>query len=304
MRVLITGATGFVGSALAEHLRSEGHVATGLSRGADRARRDARALSEVWSWDPMSGPPPEPALAEADAVVNLAGESVFGLWTDEKKRRIYDSRITTTRHLVDGIRRAPKRPSVLVSSSAMGYYGDRGDEQLVESAPPGEGFLADLCRDWESEADRARALGVRVVRLRSGLVLHGSGGPLEPMSRAFRLCLGGRLGSGNQFWSWIHREDLLRLITHALEHPVSGALNATSPGPVRNADFTRTLAGVLGRPAILPVPRPVLGLMGGFSTELLSSRRVLPEATTASGFAFRHPALEGALRDALGLRAG
>lgn len=299
MRVLITGATGFIGGALAEALGSAGHVVTGLSRSADRARRDGRVLSEVWSWNPMEGPPPEPALAEADAVVNLAGESVFGLWTPAKKRRIYDSRITTTRHLVDGIRRAAKRPSVLVSASAVGYYGDAGEEPLDETHPPGTEFISDVCRDWEAEADHARALGVRVVRLRVAPVLHRDGGMLEVMSRVFRLGLGGRLGGGEQWWTWIHLEDLLRLIQNALEQPASGVLNAVAPEPVRQAAFTRALAGALGRPAFFHVPAPIVRLAGGFSTEILSSRRVVPSAALARGFTFRHPSIEGAMQDAV-----
>lgn len=302
MNVLITGATGFVGRALAERLRMAGHVPTGLSRSADRARRQVAALSVVWSWDPAKGPPPAQALAEADAVVNLAGEPVFGLWTAAKRNRIHDSRIRTTRHLVDGMRRAPSRDRVLVSASAIGYYGDRGDTVLCEDAAPGEGFLPQVCRDWEAEAERATAPHTRVVRLRIGLVLDRSGGMLETMTRVFSLGLGARFASGRQFWAWIQLQDLLSLIVHTLEHDVAGALNATAPEPVRQAVFTETLAGILGRPAVLVAPAFALKTLGELSTELLASRRVVPEATRASGFAFTEPSLDGALRRALGRR--
>jgi len=299
MNVLITGATGFIGSALAARLSRMGHTPTGLSRSADRGRRDVRALSEVWSWDPMKGPPPEPALREADAIVNLAGESVFGLWTPAKKERIYESRIRTTRHLVDGLRHAPSRPRVLVSSSAIGYYGDRGDEPLDETSARGTGFMSDVCRDWEEAAARGAGFGARVVTIRTGLALGTGGGALGAMLKIFRLGLGGRLGSGHQFWPWISLDDLVSLYVHAIETPVEGPLNGTAPEPARNATFTRELAAALGRPAFLHVPGWALSVLGEFSSELLTSHRVLPVRTRETGFTFAHETLASALAHAL-----
>ncbi len=296
--VLVSGATGLIGGRLLPELgRRFGSVRI-LSRspggGADGVERIV--------WD-GSDPGPE-ALAGVNAVVHLAGEPVFGgAPTAARQRRIRSSRIDSTRAIVDRIAEqdADARPACLVCASAVGFYGDRGEEWLDEDARPGDGFLAEVCRDWEAEALRAEALGVRVVRLRIGVVLARDGGALSLMQLPFRLGVGGRLGDGRQFFPWIHVEDMVRVILFALDEPVSGALNAVAPEAARNSELTRALGRVLRRPTLLPVPGFALRLaLGVFSGELLGSRRVRPARLEAAGFEWRHPGLEAALAVELG----
>lgn len=299
MRVLVSGGTGFIGAALCARLAAAGHDLVVLSRDPLTARRRLPGAAIAHAWDAMAGPPPEAALDGVDAVVHMAGISVVGRWNAARRQRIRDSRVLGTRHLVAALQRRP--PRVLISGSAIGYYGDRGDETLAESAAPGDDFLARVCREWEHEALQAESAGIRVMLLRTGIVLHPAGGALRSMLLPAKLGLGGPLGSGRQWWSWIHLADQLRLIEWALETSIPGAFNASSPAPVRQADFARTLGAVLRRPAILPTPAFALRLvLGGFSTELLSSKRVVPAATLAAGFDFEFPELGGALRDLLG----
>lgn len=299
MNILITGATGFIGSHLSEHLNNEGHRVTALSRDPDGARRQVPALAGAFAWSPLSERPPAEALRDVEAIVHLAGEPVDGRWTDDKKEAIRDSRVIGTRNLVTAIAEAEKRPEVLVSGSAIGYYGDRGDETLTEDADPGDDFLASVCREWEREAHAARELGLRVHTIRTGIVLGPDGGALEQMLLPAKLGLSGPLGSGRQWWSWIHIEDEVGILAHALTNlSESGALNGTAPGPVRQKEFAKALGRVLHRPAFLPAPAFALELvLGGFAVELLSSKRVLPEAARAAGYHFRHPDLEPALRE-------
>ncbi|MDE2885473.1 MAG: TIGR01777 family oxidoreductase, partial [Chloroflexota bacterium] len=235
-------------------------------------------------------------------VVNLMGESVVGRWTSRKRRAIMESRETATRNLVQGMRDAANAgavPQVLVSASAVGYYGDRGDEELTEDASSGEGFLTDVCVRWEAAADQASAAGARVVLLRTGLVAGRGGGFLAPLSRLTRWGLAGPAGSGRQWWPWVHLDDVVGLILHALDNDsVRGPLNVCAPAPVRQRDLARELGRVLRRPALVPTPGFGLRLvLGGFAAELLNSRRTLPAAALASGYAFRHPDLAAALRD-------
>jgi uncharacterized protein (TIGR01777 family) len=276
MDVTLTGAGGFIGQRLAEKLRSEGHRVNPLS-----TRRDIAAA------------PP------CDAVVHLAGEPVAQRWTEAARQRIRESRIDGTRRLVDALARLDRRPSVLVSASAVGYYGSRGDEVLDETAPPGQGFLADVCVEWEREAQKAEAHGIRVVRLRIGVVLDRSGGALRKMLPAFKTGTGGRLGSGRHWMAWIHLSDLVRLISFALsEARLSGAVNAVAPNPVRNAEFTRQLCAALYRPAVVPVPPFALKLLfGEMASVLLDSQRAVPQAAQAVGFRFEYPELGGAFRE-------
>lgn len=300
MNVLITGATGFIGSQLVQRLQTAGHRPSVLTRDPERARAKLPGIAAAHPWSPLEGPPPAEALRNVDAVVHLAGEPVNGRWTEAKKRAIRDSRVVGTRNLVAAIGAAETPPSVLVSGSAIGFYGDRGDERLTEESAPGDDFLADTCKAWEAEADRAREHGVRVRKLRTGIVLEPGGGALDQMLLPARLGLSGPLGSGRQWWSWVHMDDEIGLIEHALTVEGSGPLNATAPEPVRQKEFAKTLGRVLGRPAFLPAPAFALKVvLGGFAVELLSSKRVLPEATQASGYRFRHPELEEALRDLL-----
>lgn len=305
MRILLTGATGFLGVPLCRALQQDGHELTVLSRDPEVARARSPALRTVHAWDATRPPPPEVFRGVA-AVVHLAGEPVAGRWTAAKRRRIRDSRVDSTRALVEGLatRPAGERPRVLISASAVGYYGDRGETPLDEEAPAGAGFLAEVCRAWEDEAARAEALGLRVVCLRFGLVLGPGGGALGRMLPLFRLGLGGPLGSGRQWWSWVQREDALGLIRFALEREaLRGPVNVVSPEPVRQRAFARALGRALRRPALLPTPAWALRLaLGGFARELLASLRVQPRQALAAGYAFRYPELEAALAACLSER--
>jgi uncharacterized protein (TIGR01777 family) len=274
MIVAITGASGFIGTRLSERL------------GRDQVRAISRRRGNV-----------RESVEGADAVVNLAGEPVSQRWSDDAKRRIRESRISTTQGVVEAIAAAKKQPGVLVSASAIGYYGSRGDEVLTERSAPGSGFVSDMCIDWEREAEAAAKLGVRVVRLRIGIVLGAGGGMLKPVLPPFKAGVGGRLGSGSQWMSWIHLDDLVEMIVYALERGnVSGAMNGVSPEPVRNSDFTRALARAVHRPAVFPVPAFALKMLFGEMSDLmLASQRILPEAAGNAGFRFRHPDLSEAL---------
>ena len=295
--IAISGASGLVGSSLAAFLRTGGH------RVLELVRREPRAPHEV-RWDPAGGTIDTAALEGIDALVHLAGESIFGLrWTAEKKRKIADSRVLGSRTIVEGLSRMERPPGVLVAASAIGWYGDRGDEELPETAALGEGFLAETCAAWEAEIDRVRP-EVRPVKMRLGVVLDAGGGALQKMLPAFSLGLGGRLGSGRQWFPWIALDDVVGAMHLAMHRPsMRGAVNLVAPGVVRNVDFTRSLGRALRRPALVPVPRPAVRLaLGREQAEemLLSSVRVVPRVLEAEGYAFRYPAVDAALGHALG----
>ena len=300
--MLITGVTGYIGSALARSLTAAGHDVVGLSRYPFKAKTAVPELAAAHGWSPTEAEPPEEAWAGVDGVVNLVGEPIAGRWTDAKKRAIYDTRIQATRNLVDGVSQLAQRPAVLVNASAVGYYGDRGEAELVESESPGDGFLPGLVKDWEAAAASAEPLGLRVVRLRVGFLV-GRGAPfLRLQLPLFRLGLGGPLGSGKQWWPWVHLDDVVGLYRRALEDDgMSGAVNATAPAPVRQRDFAKAVGRVLGRPALLPAPGLAIRLvLGEFAAEVLDSRRVLSRAAAEAGHTFAYTELEPALRDALG----
>ena len=295
MRIAITGASGFIGRRLVQQL--SGHSLIVFSRAATLKLPPGAAVSV---WDPMSGPPRAEALQGADAVIHLAGEPVAQRWTAAAKQRIHDSRVTGTRHLVQALARMDNPPAALICASAIGYYGSRGDEVLSEASPPGAGFLPNVCVAWEREADTALPLGMRVAKIRIGIVLDPLGGALASMLPPFRAGVGGPLGPGRQWMSWIHLDDLVRLIIHTVEQPLSGPINAVAPGPVRNSEFTRALGRALHRPAFLPLPGFALKVLFGEMAEvLLGSQRVIPFAAEASGFRFAYPQLDAALRDLL-----
>jgi uncharacterized protein (TIGR01777 family) len=295
MRTLITGGSGFIGSALCRSLIGSGEDVIVLTRDAQRAHR--RLPEQVVLVERLGD------AGDVDAVVNLAGENLAaGRWTAARKQAIRDSRIGTTRDLVAWIAARQHKPSVLVSGSAIGWYGARGDEELGEEAQPGDDFAARLCRDWEAEAERAQALGVRVCRIRTGVVLDADGGALAKMLPPFRLGLGGRLGDGRQWMSWIARSDIVGLIRWLTKTgSTQGVYNATAPGPVTNADFARVLGAALHRPALLPAPAFALRLMlGEMADLLLTGQRVLPQRAQAQGFRFRYSELSGALSAIVG----
>lgn len=294
MQYVLTGATGFIGRALRRRLTAEGDQWRLLTR------RPSGAADEI-AWNPLSEAAPREALEGADVVVHLAGESVAQRWSGEVKRRIRDSRVLGTRNLVAGLAELERRPKALVCASATGYYGDRGDEELVETSGPGTGFLAEACVEWEREAHAAEWLGMRVVRVRTGVALGQGGGALAKMLPPFKMGAGGRLGDGRQWMSWIHLDDLVSLFLWASRtDAVSGAVNGTAPNPVRNDEFTRVLAATLHRPALFPVPGLALrALYGEMAEILLDSQRVLPDVALEGGFEFRYPSLGGALAQLL-----
>jgi uncharacterized protein (TIGR01777 family) len=297
VRIAITGASGLIGRRLLKDLAAAGHSLHVLSRHAGTNLPPGVRLSV---WDSTRGEPPADALRDVDAVVHLAGEPVAQRWTAHARQVIRESRVTGTRNLVEALARLPRKPEVLVCASAVGYYGDRGDEILNESSSPGPDYLARLCVDWEKEAQAAEASGIRVVRVRTGLVLDARGGALPRMLPPFRLGLGGKLGSGRHWMSWVHLEDLAALFQFALANPISGPVNGVAPNPVVNAGFTRALAAAVHRPAIFPVPAFALRLLFGEMSEiLLASQRALPQAAERAGFRFRYPELAPALADVL-----
>jgi hypothetical protein len=299
MKALVTGATGFVGPRLLRLLDRP----VALSRDPDRARaKIGHLVDRIIRWDPMQGPPSPDSFDGIDAVYHLAGESVAeGRWTAAQKARIRDSRVVGTRNLVQGIAQSTNKPSVLVSASAVGFYGDRGDEELTEASPPGDDFLAQVCIDWEREAVAAERHGVRVVLARTGIVLGAGGGALEKMLLPFKLGAGGPLGSGRQWMPWIHVADLARLYVHAADtRAIDGAMNAVAPNPVRNSEFTKALGRQVHRPAFMPAPYLGLRLVfGEFAKVLFASQRVIPQVAVDTGFVFQYPEIAAALREIL-----
>jgi uncharacterized protein len=298
MKVLLTGATGFIGSRLAEVLAQKGHTVTGLSRNPETAKGKASAVSRFFAWDGKSAPPAE-AITGADAVVNLIGETVNGRWTEAKRRRIIDSRVNATRALVQAMS-GEGRPKILINGGAVGYYGDRGDEILNEGSGKGGGFLAEVVEAWENEAFKATEAGVRVASLRTGIVLGPKGGALKPLKLVFNFGIGGPVGSGKQWWPWIHRDDVASAIEFLLTNDVSGVVNLTAPNPARQKDFAKAMGRVMGRPSLAPAPSLAIRLLlDGFADELLFSKRVVPARLQDHGFEFGYPELEPALRQIL-----
>lgn len=299
MSILVSGTGGFIGSALFDFLKSQGENVTRLVRGATPAPRD------IW-WDPRVGSISPERMAGIDAVVHLAGASISSRrWTPTWKSEIRDTRIHTTRFLAEACAAMSHQPRVFVCASAVGFYGDRGDERLTEKSAAGKGFLADVCREWEQAAQPAREAGIRVVHLRLGMVLGTGGGALAKMLPAFRWGLGGRLGTGRQFMSWISIDDVVAAIHHVLYNDdIHGPVNIVSPNPVTNAEFTRALAEILRRPAVMGLPAPLLRiLLGELADELLlSSTQALPAVLSDAGFTFQHADLRTALRQSIDRR--
>ncbi len=301
MKVLVTGASGFIGSALCDSLLVRGDRVAGLSRDPQRAR--GTNPNVVWHpWEPTLERPPAAAFEGVDAVVNLLGESIDQRWTDESKRRILESRRTGTRNLLGTIAGLELKPRVFVSQSAIGFYGDRGDAIVDEEAAPGEGFDAEVVREWEAAAREAEALGLRLAIVRTGHVLDPSGGFLAKLLTPFRLGLGGPLAGGDQYVSWVHIEDEIGILLWALDdEKASGTINSTAPNPVTNRELSKALGRALGRPAVMPVPGLALDLIFGseFGHVLRGGQRVVPRRATDLGYAFRFTDIDGALADLL-----
>ncbi len=298
MGILITGGTGFVGQELIKRFPD----VTATSRNRGRALEKLKN-AEVIEWDPLTQPIPLKNGGKFDAVINLMGESIAeGRWNAKKKKRIRESRVQGTRNLVDGILNSGHLPNVFISASAIGFYGDSGEDVVDESHPPGEGYLTDVCTEWEAEALKLQAHGVRVVCLRIGIVLGGKGGALEKMLPIFRMGLGGKLGSGQQWMAWIHVDDLVSMIEWAIKNEsVSGPINGTAPNPVRNKTFTKALASAVRRPAFLPAPKFGLRLaLGEFADSLFFSQNVVPEVALQNGFQFKFPEIRNAIEDVVG----
>jgi uncharacterized protein (TIGR01777 family) len=300
-KILIAGASGLIGTALAAACLRDGHAVAALVRDPNRAAGRLPGVA-LHAWDGTRGQPPAAAFEGVDVVVNLVGEPIAGRrWSDAQKQRLRESRILATRSLVDGLRDLGKRPGALVQASGTGFYGDRGEEILTESSSTGAGFLAEIARDWEAEAEKAASLGMRVVILRHGLVLSRAGGFLGKLMLPFRLGMGGHVGTGKQWLPWIHVDDEVALIRHAIASgTVSGILNAVAPEPVTNAEFAKALGHALNRPVILAAPAFALRLaLGGemASDLLLASQRAMPVRTLESGFKYKHPLLGPALKD-------
>jgi uncharacterized protein (TIGR01777 family) len=300
MKVAVTGATGLIGTRLVGALRDRGDSVLALSRNPGRARE--RLGVEAAGPDPATGAAPVEVLSGIDALVNLAGEPIAQRWSAEAKQRIRASRSARTEKLVAALAEANPRPRVLVSASAAGFYGDRGADELDESSPPGDDFLASVCVDWERAADAAADLGIRVVKLRTGVVLDRSGGALKKMLPPFRAGVGGPVAGGHQYMPWVALDDVAGMYAAALHDEAwSGAVNACAPGPVTNAEFSNALGRALKRPAVLPVPGLALRLVyGEMATVVTASQRMVPRRARELGYEFTHPELDGALKAALG----
>jgi uncharacterized protein (TIGR01777 family) len=302
MKVAITGATGFIGTRLVEKLKNQGETLLILTRNPDRARRffpnSTYPNLAIVSYQPIESGPWQNALSGCDAVVNLAGEPIAERWTNFHKQAILTSRQLGTQKIVEAISKADPKPKVLINSSAIGYYGSSETASFDENSPPGKDFLAEVCQKWEAEAQKVQDLGVRLVILRTGIVL-GNGGALAKMIPPFKMFAGGPLGNGRQWFSWIHREDMVNLIIEALKrNNMAGIFNATAPNPVRMNEFCQTLGEVMKRPSWLPVPDFALEILLGESAKVvLEGQQVIPKATQASGFQYQYPQLKPALEN-------
>ncbi|HWR15200.1 MAG TPA: TIGR01777 family oxidoreductase [Terriglobales bacterium] len=295
MRIVVTGASGLIGSALVQSLEADGHEVIHLVRRAPANDRERR-------WDPNGQPDPE-MVEGSDAVVHLAAETISGWWTEKKKSRILNSRVRGTETIAAAIARAEKKPRVFLSASGAGYYGNRKDEVLTEQSTPGSGFLADLAKQWEAATKPASSAGVRVVLMRISVVLSKNGGALPQMLPSFKMGLGGKIGNGKQYWPWITIDDVVRAIRFAMENEsLNGPVNLCSPQQTTNKAFTKALGRVLGKPTFFPLPSVAVTLMLGEMGQeaLLSSGRVEPAKLKAAGFQFQHPEIEQALRSVLG----
>jgi len=302
MKILITGGTGFVGTQLTFRLIQDGNEVTILTRSGKHPEQTAPGISYLHG-DPTRKGPWQEAVKEHDAVINLAGALIFSRWTGDRKKAIRESRVNTTRNIVEGIPSHPEKKIILLSASAVGYYGFCGDEELTEASPPGNDFLARLTIEWEGEALKAAAKGARVLTTRFGIVLGEKGGALSQMIPLFRRYIGGPIGSGKQWFSWIHITDLAEVFAFLLKHPeVSGPVNVCSPHPVRNRDLAKALGSALHKPSFIPAPGFMVKLvLGEFGSVILKGQRVIPKKLVDNGFVFQYADIHQALRSITGL---
>ncbi|GJL77870.1 MAG: hypothetical protein NPINA01_08590 [Nitrospinaceae bacterium] len=304
MKVLVTGATGFVGNVLLKALNARGHEIAVLTRNPDEAGSRLPVLCDIFPWNPEQAPPEANAFSGVDAVIHLAGENIAGgRWTQKRKERIKNSRILSTRHLVEAIGNLEHKPEVLVSSSAVGFYGGSGNGLLTEDHPPASCFLAEVCKEWEQEASKAESFNVRTVCLRTGMVLGKEGGAMKRMLPPFQMGLGGILENGKQWMSWIHVDDIAAMYIHAMEtQSLKGVYNAVSPNPVTNLEFTKTLGKLVKRPTIFPIPELALKtIFGDMAQILMASQKVSADKISNTGFEFKYPDLQSALQQIVDL---
>jgi uncharacterized protein len=301
MKILITGGTGFVGTQLTSRLIQDGHEVTILTRSLKGAKGSSSRISYL-EGDPTKRGPWQEAIKNHDAVINLAGASIFSKWTEEHKKAIRESRVSTTQNIVEGIPSDPSKKITLFSTSAVGYYGFCGDEELVEDSPPGNDFLARIAKEWEVEALKARDKGARVVITRFGIVMGEKGGALSQMIPLFKKYIGGPIGSGKQWFSWVHIKDLAEAFAFLIKHPeISGPVNVCSPNPVRNKDLAKALGKALHRPSFIPAPGFMVKLvLGEFGSVILEGQRVIPRKLLNNGFVFQYPDIEKALQGIVG----
>ncbi len=298
MKILITGGTGFVGTQLTSRLIKDGHEVTILSRSAKRSGEISRGISYLQG-DPTQKGSWQEAIKNHDAAINLAGASIFAKWTEEHKKAIRESRVSTTRNIVEGIPSHPQKQFAFFSTSAVGYYGFCGDEELTEESPNGDDFLARIASEWEREALKAKEKGARVVITRFGIVMGEKGGALGQMIPLFKKFIGGPIGSGRQWFSWIHIKDLSEAFVFLIKHPeISGPVNICAPNPVRNRDLAKALGKALHRPSFMPAPGFMIKLvLGEFGSVILEGQRVIPKRLLDSGFAFQHAEIDRALQE-------
>ncbi len=301
MKILITGGTGFVGTQLTSRLIQDRHEVTILTRSLKGAKGSSPGISYL-EGDPTKKGPWQEAIKNHDAIINLAGASIFSKWTDEHKKAIRESRVSTTQNIVEGIPSHPEKRITLFSTSAVGYYGFCGDEELVEDSPPGNDFLARIAMEWEGKALKAREKGARVVMTRFGIVMGEKGGALSQMIPLFKKYIGGPIGNGKQWFSWIHIKDLAEAFVFLTKHPeISGPVNVCSPNPVRNRDLAKALGKALHRPSIIPAPGFMVELvLGEFGSVILEGQRVIPRRLLENGFVFQYPDIEKALESIVG----
>jgi uncharacterized protein (TIGR01777 family) len=301
MKILITGGTGFVGTQLSSRLIQDGNEITILTRSLKSAKGASPGISYL-EGDPTKKGPWQEAIKNHDGIINLAGASIFSKWTDEHKKAIRESRVNTTRNIVEGIPSHPSKKMTFLSTSAVGYYGFSGDEELVEDSPPGNDFLARIAAEWEGEALKAKEKGVRVVMTRFGIVLGEKGGALGQMIPLFKKYIGGPIGSGKQWFSWVHIKDLAEAFVFLTRHPeISGPVNVCSPNPVRNKDLAKALGKTLHKPSFMPAPGFMVKLvLGEFGSVILEGQRVIPRRLLENGFVFQYPDIEKALQSIIG----